>query len=273
MANIKTLGHVSSHLISMLYEENKAIFKINDAQRILGKGYNETTDLLSELVKRKVITRIKAGKFIIIPHQLGNAEQYLGNWFVAGREAVNSAKYYIAFYSAMHYWGMLTQPLLKIFVATPKRQVVPHEMRNKMVFVFVNEKSIWGIEEEWITSNERVRISDREKTIIDALTHPEYCGGITEVAKGIWLVREKIDYNKLKDYIKKLNRNVAAKRLGYILEIFGVKKPELIDQLKEYVKERYDKFDPNLSGKRLGKNKWRLIDNVGQEQILNSINR
>jgi len=57
MANTKTLGHVSSRLISTLYEENKAIFKISDAQRILGKGYNETTDLLSELVKREVITR------------------------------------------------------------------------------------------------------------------------------------------------------------------------------------------------------------------------
>lgn len=27
--------------------------------------------------------------------------------------------------------------LLKLFVATPKRQVVPYEMRDKLVFVFV----------------------------------------------------------------------------------------------------------------------------------------
>jgi len=273
MANRKTLGPISSRLVSTLYEENKAIFKINDAQRILGKGYNETTDLLSELVKRKVISRLKAGKFLIIPQQLGHIEQYLGNWFVAGREVVNSEKYYIAFYSAMHHWGMLTQPLLKIFIATPRRQIVPYEMRDKLVFVFVNEKSIWGIETEWITSNERVRISDREKTIVDALTHPEYCGGITEVAKGIWLVRKKIDYQKLKNYIRKHNKNVVAKRLGYILEIVDIERRELIDQLREYVKERYDKFDPNLSNKRMGKNRWRLIDNVGQEQILNLISR
>ncbi len=163
--------------------------------------------------------------------------------------------------------------LLKLFVATPKRQVVPYEMRDKLVFVFVTERLTWGIKDEWMTSNERVRISDREKTIIDALTHPEYCGGITEVAKGIWLMREKIKYKKLQDYIKKHNKNVVAKRLGYILEIFDIKQPELITQLKEYVKERSDKFDPNLSEKRMDKNKWRLIDNVGQEQILNLIKR
>jgi predicted transcriptional regulator of viral defense system len=66
MANKKTLGHISAHLISTLYEENKSIFGISDAQRILGKAYNETTDLLSELVKRNVITRLKAGKFLIM---------------------------------------------------------------------------------------------------------------------------------------------------------------------------------------------------------------
>ena len=273
MANKKTLGPVSAHLISMLYEENKAIFKISDAQRILGKRYNETTDLLSELVKRKVISRLKAGKFLIIPQQLGKGEQYLGNWYVAGREVVNSERYYVAFYSAMHYWGMLTQPLLKIFIAAPKRQIVPYEMRDKLVFVFVNEKSIWGIKDEWVTKSEKVRISDLEKTIVDALTHPEYCGGITEIAKGIWLVKEKIEYQKLQDYIRKHNKNVVAKRLGYILEIFDIKQPKLINQLGEFVKDRYDKFDPNLSGKRIDKNKWRLIDNVGQEQILNVIRR
>ena len=273
MTNKKTLGHVSAHLISTLYEENKSIFKISDAQRILGKGYNETTDLLSELVKRNVISRLKAGKFLIIPQQLGSGERYLGNWYVAGKEVVNSKKYYIAYYSAMHHWGMLTQPLLKIFIATPKRQVVPFEMRDKLVFVFVNERSIWGIREEWITSNEKVRISDIEKTIIDALTHPEYCGGITEIAKGFWLVKEKIEYQKLQDYVRKNDKNVVAKRLGYILEILNIKQPKLINRLRKYVKDRYDMFDPNLSKKRIDKNTWRLIDNVGQEQILNSIRR
>lgn len=273
MANKKTLGPVSAHLISMLYEVNKAIFKISDAQRILGKGYNETTDLLSELVKRNVITRLKAGKFLIIPQQLGRGEQYLGNWYVAGREVVNSERYYIAFYSAMHYWGMLTQPLLKIFIAAPKRQIVPYEMRDKLVFVFVNEKSIWGIKDEWVTKNEKVRISDIEKTIVDALTHPEYCGGITEIVKGLWLVKHKIEYQKLLGYIRKHNKNVVAKRLGYILEILNIEQPDLINQLSEYVKDRYDKFDPNLSEKRMGKNKWRLIDNVGKEQIINLIRR
>jgi predicted transcriptional regulator of viral defense system len=124
-----------------------------------------------------------------------------------------------------------------------------------------------------VDSQSKIRIADIEKTIVDALAHPEYCGGITEVAKGIFLVKEKIEYGRLLDYVRKHNKNAVAKRLGYILETLSIKQPELIGQLRGYIKERYDKFDPNLSDKRINKNRWRLIDNVGQDQILNSIRR
>lgn len=271
MNNLKTLGALSAGLLARLYDENKPIFNISDVQHMLGKNYNEATDLLSELVRRRIITRLRAGKYLIIPQELGSTEQYIGNWYVAAREVVNSPRYYIAFYSALQHWGMLTQPLVKIFAATPKRQIVPREMRNKLTFVYTKEKFIWGIKEEWVTSTDKVRISDLEKTLVDALAHPEYCGGITEIAKGIWMARERIDFQKLKKYVIKYDKNVVAKRLGYILDIFRFDQAELLDLLRSYVKERYDIFDPTLPLKRVDKNNWRLIDNVGQKQMLDLI--
>ncbi|PIP67820.1 MAG: hypothetical protein COW92_04415 [Candidatus Omnitrophica bacterium CG22_combo_CG10-13_8_21_14_all_43_16] len=271
MGNIKTLGKVSANLISRLYDEDKTIFEIGDVQRILVKKYNDVTDLLSRLVKRKVITRLKAGKFLIIPQELGSAERYVGNWYLLAREVVNSPLYYIAFYSAMHYWGMLTQPLIKIFTATPKRQIVPLEMRDKLTFIFVKGKSIWGIKEEWVTKTEKVRISDLERTIIDAVVHPQYCGGITEIAKGIWLAKERIDYERLKNYVDRYGKNVVAKRLGYILEILKIEQPALLGQCKKYIRKRYDLFDPTLPMEKIDKNNWHLIDNVGQKQILDLV--
>ncbi len=268
---MKTLGRLSAKLLANLYDENRTIFKIRDVQRFLDKKQNEVSDLLSELVKRKIITRLKAGKFLIIPQELGTAENYIGNWYVAARETVNSPDYYIGFYSAMHYWGMLTQPLVRIFVATPQRQIVPREMKDKLRFVIVKENSIWGIKGEWVTNTEKVRISDLEKTILDALRHPGYCGGITEIAKGIWLVKDRINYAKVTDYIVKYNKNVIAKRLGYTLEILGIKQPELLKHLRNYVKDRYDLFDPTLPEQRAVNNDWRLIDNVGPKQIVNII--
>jgi len=271
MENEKTLGKISAKLIRKLYDENRPIFEINHAQRILGKSYNAITDLLSELVKRKIIVRLKAGKYLIIPQEMGSGENYLGNWYIAGKEITNSRKYYIAFFSAMNYWGMLTHPLIKIFIATPKRQIIPREMTEKMIFVTVREKSIWGIKEEWVNSKEKIRISNIEKTIIDCLTYPQYCGGITEIAKGIWIVKDKIDYKILINYVNRQNKNVVAKRLGYLLELLNTGDSKILLELKKFVKDRYDLLDPTLSLKRIDKNSWRLIDNVGQKQIKNVI--
>ncbi|MFO7763597.1 MAG: hypothetical protein R6V61_07690 [Wenzhouxiangellaceae bacterium] len=115
--------------------------------------------------------------------------------------------------------------------------------------------------------SENIRISDIEKTVIDCLTFPQHCGGITEIAKGIWIVKEKIDQKKLLSYVKRQEKNVVVKRLGYLLEILNIGDSDINLELKKYVKDRYDLFDPTLSLKRINKNNWRLIDNVGQKQI------
>ncbi len=268
---MRTFGNVSAKLIGRLYDEDKNIFDIETASSILGKKYNETTDLLSKLVKRKVLTRLRAGKFLIIPAEMGSAGNYIGNWYVAAREVVNSSGYYIAFYSAMHYWGMLTQPAVRIFVATPKRQVVPTGLKGRLVFVFTKGKYIWGVEEVRVSGGEKVRISDREKTVLDSLVHPEYCGGITEAAKGIWMIKDKLDFDKLTGYAERRESNVVRKRLGYILETLELGGEAVLTKLRKGVKDKYDLFDPSLSASRVDKNNWRLTDNVGRKTILSLI--
>lgn len=268
---MKTLGKVSAKLISRLYDENKPIFKVADIMRINQSNFNAAKKLVADLRKRKVIMRLKKGKYLIIPQELGTAKEYLGNWLVFGREVINTDKYYLGFYSAMNYWGLTTQPILKIFVVTTKRQMVPKEMRNNLIFIYISEKFYWGIREIDIKGQGKVKISDLEKTILDGLVHPEYGGGITEIAKGIWLAKQKIDFEKLLSYIKKLRKNAPAKRLGYLLELLKIENHQLINELRKFVKDRYDRLDPLLANKSLARNSWRLKVNINPQAILNII--
>ncbi|HDQ26828.1 MAG TPA: hypothetical protein ENN43_08815 [bacterium] len=264
MNNFKTIGRVSAKLLAELLEKQKEVFVIKDAEEILEKTNMEARDLLRRMANRGLIARLKAGKFLIIPQ---GVTKTIGNWYVAGSEIVNTDDYYIGFYSAMQYWGMTTQPVIKIYIATIRRQIVPKEMKNRVVFVLIKKSRYWGVNNEWVTNHKKAKISDIERTIIDGLAHPGYCGGITEVAKGMWIVKDKIDYGKLKDYAAGYNKNVVCKRLGYILEILKAGDEGLIEYLRTYVKGRYDKFDPANKGKRTEKNRWKLIDNVGRKQI------
>ena len=73
----KTLGRVSADLLARLQGEGKTIFTIEDAIMIGGKDYFATGDFLSELVKRKVLARIKSGKYLIL--QMGTENTQLKN--------------------------------------------------------------------------------------------------------------------------------------------------------------------------------------------------
>lgn len=267
---MKTIGKVSADLIRNLYDRNRVIFTIADVESILNTSREAISKLLFDLQKRKIIFRLKRGKYILIPQELGTAEEFIGNVYVAAKEIVNSPDYYIGFYSAMKYWGMVTQPVLKTYIATPKRQFPPENMKDIIAFVFINRKNIYGIKEEWVTKTQKVRISGIEKTIVDALTHPEYCGGITEAAKSIWIVKDKINFSRLTEYVRKNGKSSVAKRLGYILETVGVGGNIMVN-LRQFISRRYDFLEPAGEKRSVDKNSWRLIDNIGRKQILKII--
>ena len=116
----KTVGNVSAKLLDGLYNQNKLIFGLEDAISILESNYNTTKKLLLSMTSRNLLVRIKSGKYIIVPE--GIKGQYMGNWYVAAREISNSSEYYISHYSAMAFHNMLTQPLIKVYISSPKRQ-------------------------------------------------------------------------------------------------------------------------------------------------------
>jgi hypothetical protein len=47
----------------------------------------------------------------------------------------------------------------------------------------MKDEDFFGSANHWVTKQEAIEISDLERTVLDGLRHPEYCGGITDVAK------------------------------------------------------------------------------------------
>lgn len=269
MINIKTLGPVSANLISTLYEENKIIFNLSDIERITGLNKNAASDLSSELIKRELIIRLKPGKYFIIPQEIGKESLYIGNWFVVAREIVKSPYYYISYYSAMDIHNMLTQPLTKVYVTTTKRE---HKKVRRIVnaafeFIHSNPEKIWGIEEAWVTNTEKVRVSDIERTIIDCLYKPKYCGGILEISKGIWIQKDNINFKKLINYLEKFDKFVVAKRLGFILQTYNLLDSKLINEFKKFINQKYYLLDHTLPSHPTYKNSWKLIVNISPDEL------
>lgn len=269
----KTLGPVSSNLILTLYEENKVIFTSKDIEEITGLKDNYLYRFIQQLIDRELILRLKPGKYFIIPQDIGKQSKFVGNWYIVAREIASSPQYYISHYSAMDLHNMLTQPLLKVYIVTPKQ-----ERRKKRVvinlpieFICQKRENIWGIQEMWINKTDKVRVSDLERTILDCLLKPKYAGGILEIAKGIEIQKKKLNYKKLLNYLKRLKKNIVIKRLGYIFEALELGDGDFKKNLKRYINDKYYILDPLLPKIETYKNNWKLIANISRDEISKAI--
>ena len=272
MNNLKTLGSTSAKLINSLYQINRTIFTLKDVERITGLKSTSARNLTSVLVKRQIISRIKLGKFIIIPQEIGINEKYIGNWYLLAREIVKSPDYYISYYSAMDIHNMLTQPITKVYIATPLQERHKHKTIGNVSFEFIytSKKNIWGIKNHWVTNSEQVRVSDIEKTILDCLSNPKYCGGILEIAKGILIQKDGIDFAKLINHCLDFNKIAVTKRLGYILETLKLQNSNALSKLHKTINNKYYVLDPLIDTTNTFKNSWKLIANINPEDIINS---
>lgn len=263
----KTLGPVSSYLIRELKRANKNIFHIRDTQAVLNKSAKVTADFLSELVKRGIISRLKPGLFLIIP--LEADRNYLENWHIIARELIKPHHYYISHYSAMAIHGLTTQPVLKVFITSSKREKNRLISGVEFLFIYTKPSNFFGIEEKWITKQEKIKVSDLEKTLIDALMRSGLCGGISEIAKGIWLRKNRINYERLLKYCKRIKVKAVSKRLGFILQTLNLADKNILAELKDYIKnsKTYVPLDPAL--KKQGKylSQWRLLVNFNPEEL------
>jgi len=228
-------------------------FTIEDVLRRTGLTRESAWVLLSRLEKRGWIERIERGKYMIIP--LGSERgRYTLNEFVIGSLLVKPCV--ISWWSALSYHGLTEQIPATVFIQTTARK---HRQRLEVFgvryrIVRVNGRKMFGEENVWI-EDEQVTVTDREKTIIDCLDRPGYCGGIIEVAKA--LRAGGFDGGRLSDYAERIGNSGVIRRLGYLCDVLSIH----VD-LPAINTRNYLLLDPTMPGKGRRDARWRLIINV-----------
>jgi len=263
----KTLGKQAGRLVTELHECGKRIFSYADVQDITGLSSNSSRSLVLRMINRGVVTRLKAGLFILVPFEMGRGREYLGNPFVVARELCGTPDYYISHASAMEIHQMVTQPQLVVYATTPKflrsRMILGTEFR----FVRCKPDKFFGYSDNWVTKTEKAQVSDLERTIVDGLKQPEYCGGFSEIAKGFWIRRDDIDPGRLVDFALRINVGAVLRRLGFLLELFEVEANRELEMLRQRLTMTYSILDPVLPNEGKFLARWRLKLNVSPEEI------
>ena len=265
--HLKTLGPRAAGLLTELHEKRRTIFSIRDVEEMTGLATKSARSFAATLVQRAIATRLKAGLFILVPFELGREREYLGNPYLVARGLAAGRPYFVSHASAMDLHGMVTQPQLVVYVTSPSairgRSILGSEFR----FVRCKPEHLFGVVDHWVDKTERVVTSDLERTVIDGLKHPEYCGGFSEVAKGFWMRRRDVDVGRLVGYALRLDVGAVVRRLGFLLEVSGIDAPADLGRLRARLTATYHLLDPTLpaEGKRLAR--WRIRVNVTPEEI------
>jgi predicted transcriptional regulator of viral defense system len=263
----KTLGPQAANLVVELHELGRRIFSLHDVEEITGLRPKSARNFAAQLVRRGIATRLKPGLFILVPFELGREREYSGNPYVVAREIAGGEEYFISHASAMDLHGMVTQPRLIVYTSTTKltrpRTILGTEFR----FVHTKPRHFFGITDHWVEKTEKVRVSDPDRTVIDGLKHPDYCGGFSEVAKGFWMRREIFQPKRLVDYALQLGVGAVYRRLGFLLETCEVQAPDEIARLRSKITATYHVLDPVLPAGGKFSSRWRLRLNVSPEEI------
>jgi predicted transcriptional regulator of viral defense system len=162
----------------------------------------------------------------------------------------------ISHWSAMHYHGLTDQIPRQVFVLAPTGVSIPRVRGREhaggsdgfavagIVYHFVQTKPqrFFGIEQIWM-GEARIAMTDPERTLLDALSKPQYCGDFAESLRAFEARGDLLDIPRIIDYALRLDV-ATAKRLGWVLEQSGVPLREL-KALAALPATGYGNLDPN----------------------------
>jgi len=245
----------------------KAIFSLDDALSVTGKSYKAAASLLGDLVSRGWLVRLTPGKYLIVPLEAGLERIPMADRYVVAREVLSPLLYYVSHYSALVLHQMTTQPVTTVYVTVPSQRVSRTIAGVAYRFIYANARSFWGAEPIWVTGQEQVQVSDLEKTLLDCAARPELCGGMAELAKGLWLRKDALNETQLIAYAQRLDHRAAARRLGFLLETYGLGQPATIAGLQGLLNDRYALLDPTLPVAGSHRARWRLRVNLDPEEL------
>ena len=250
----------NKNILNLIAKKDK-IFTFDEALKVCNLSKNILKKILYRLEQKGAVERIEKGKYMIIP--LGAEKgKYTLHEFIIGSLLVKS--YSISYWSALNFYAMTEQIPNTVFIQTTERK------KKQLIEIFgvkykiirIKEEKFFGIVNEWIEETQ-INITYKEKTIIDCLDKPQYCGGIVEVAKG--LKNDKFDKKKLLEFAKKIGNSGVLRRLGYLCELYNIdiKIPKIDTR-------NYLYLDPTMSHNGIKNSKWRLIINL-DEKILGEL--
>jgi len=110
---------------------------------------------------------------------------------------------------------------------TPKRKQAmrPALLGVRFELVFIRPGRMFGAElvgEPGL----RIRVTDRERTVVDMFDRSDLCGGVPAAAAALEAAWPALDLERLTGYLERFEGGTVPRRLGYLVERLGLLPPD-----------------------------------------------
>ena len=211
----KPLSDLEQYLYFKLGEKEQRVFTIQDVTRMLNVSPQHARNLASRMVKKNVVERVKPGLFVRVPESLIlDKKFYKEDAILIANKSVKKA--FLSHYTALSIHGLAERYASEVYVTSLQhhRDIVYHNITIK--FIHTNSRRFFGTK-IIDYSNEKITVSDLERTIIDIVNRPQYSGGWVETINCLKNI-EKVDWERFLSYIIKFGSKILARRIGYIMD-------------------------------------------------------
>jgi len=223
-------------IIKKIAEEGFRIFTVQDLKLIaasLGIQPSYLSSLITKMAKNGLIRKLYRGTYVLANSLLAGSP--LHSFEVIPYLSNPSA---ICCWNALSFHGLTDQVIRNIYLMSPYGQTLKKTSKYlysiegiQYVIIRVQPRHYFGIEQRFINEN-AFYITDLERTLMDGLVRPQYCGGFFEVIEAFRIAyeRNQIDPQKTTHYAGQYGI-LVSKRLGWVFETLGI-----FSQEKGYLK-------------------------------------
>jgi predicted transcriptional regulator of viral defense system len=248
-----------SRLLARLAGAGHQIISVDDIETTLEIPPNTAREIASRLTEKGWLDRLFPGTYLIIPLTAGEEAVYTTHEYLIAAHVAEPM--YIGYYSALSHHGLTEQVPRTVYVVTPTRAQsreihgVPYRVTT------VTERKFFGFEPTSIEGT-TVQVSDLEKTLVDCADHPEFCGGLRELATAMRTADERgCDWDTVGEYLERLDNGAATKRIVYLADQLGIDLPAREELVASFT-SGYSLLDPTRPDTGSTDSTYRLRINV-----------
>ncbi|MDS0297022.1 type IV toxin-antitoxin system AbiEi family antitoxin domain-containing protein [Halogeometricum luteum] len=253
-----------SRLLSRLAGAGNQIISVDDIETTLEVAPNTAREIASRLTEKGWLDRLFPGRYLIIPLAAGEEGLYTTHEYLIASHVADPM--YVGYYSALSHHGLTEQVPRTVYVVTPTRAQSREIHGVPYRVVTVTERKFFGNEPTSIEGT-TVNVADVEKTLVDCADHPEFCGGIRELAQAMVAADDRdCSWATVGEYLQRLDNGAATKRIVYLADELGIDLPTRETLLKSFT-SGYSLLDPTRGEQGRYDSEYRLRINVDRERL------